>query len=123
MRRGLSCRRACALLGVARSALPYQPRRAQRDGPLLIVMRELARKRRRYGYRRITAVLRRSGQLINHKRIYRLWRLAGLQVRRRRRKRRSPTEAAPMLQAGAPRQVWAYDFVFDHAPTGSSSKC
>ena len=86
--RGLSDRRACAVLSVARSTLGYQSRLAVRDAPALTAMRRLAAQYPRYGYRRIRIFLRREGHVMSPDRTHRLWRQAGLQVPRRRPRRR-----------------------------------
>ena len=88
MGRGVSQRRACRLLSVARSALGYESRVASRDAPVLAAMRELARQYPRYGYRRIQVFLARRGFAMSAERAYRLWRQAQLQVPRRRPRRR-----------------------------------
>ena len=88
-RRGVSQRRACQLLSVARSALHYQSRLATKDAPVPEAMHELARQYPRYGYRRIHVFLARRGFEMSPDRAYRLWRQAGLQVPRRRPRRRS----------------------------------
>ena len=82
--RGLSDRRACVVLSVARSALGYQSRLAVRDAPALAAMRRLAAQYPRYGYRRIRVFLRREVHVMSPDRAHRLWRHAGLQVPRRR---------------------------------------
>jgi transposase InsO family protein len=69
--RGLSVRRACALLSVARSAMGYESRLAQRDAPVLAAMRELAAQYPRYGYRRIQVFLGRRGHLMSADRAHR----------------------------------------------------
>ena len=76
--RGLSDRRACAVLSVARSTLGYQSRLAVRDAPALAAMRRLAAQYPRYGYRRIRIFLRREGHVMSPDRTHRLWRQAGL---------------------------------------------
>lgn len=111
--RRLSCRRACALLGVPRSTLGYRPRRVGRDASLLAELRRLARRYPRYGYRRIWALLRRAGQVVNAKRVYRLWRLGGLALPRRRPRRKVRTGARLMPRADRPNAVWTYDFIHD----------
>jgi putative transposase len=78
--RGLSRRRACALLSVARSTVGYTSRLAARDALALTVMRRLADEYPRYGYRRIRIFLKREGHLMGVDRTHRLWRQAGLQV-------------------------------------------
>ena len=122
-RRGLSCRRGCALLSVARSSLHYVSKRAAADGPALHVMRELAAQYPRYGYRRIRIFLRRRGHAMSTDRAYRLWRVAGLQLPRKRPRRRVAASRPRPLPASGPNQVWAYDFVFDTCANGQKLKC
>jgi putative transposase len=86
--RGVSIRRACALLSVARSALHYQSTLLARDAPVLSAMGELAARYPRYGYRRIQVFLARRGHAMSAERTHRLWRQAGLQVLRKRPRRR-----------------------------------
>ena len=121
--RRLSCRRACALLGVPRSTLDYRARRGGRDAPVLTELRRLARRHPRYGYRRIWALLRRAGRAINAKRVYRLWRLAGLALPRRRPRRKVRTGARLTPRADGPNAVWTYDFIHDAAANGVRFKC
>ena len=71
-RRGLSSRRACAVLSVARSTLGYVPRLRRRDTPALAVMRELAGQYPQYGYRKIRVFLARRGHPMRAQRAYRL---------------------------------------------------
>jgi len=82
--RGLSERRACALMSVARSALHYESTLAVRDAPVLAAMSILSAQYPRYGYRRIHIFLERQGHSMSVDRAWRLWRLAGLQVPRKR---------------------------------------
>jgi hypothetical protein len=79
--RGLSGRRACALLAVARSCVGYVSRLQQRDAPALQALRDLAGQYPRYGYRKIRIFLARQGHAMSTERTYRLWRRAGLQGR------------------------------------------
>ena len=121
--RGRSQRRACALLTVARSTATYQSRLDVKDAAVLAAMRELAQQYPRCGYRRIRVFLRRRGFVLSPDRAHRIWRAAGLQVPRRRPRRRvgsgRPRPVAP-TQAN---QVWAYDFVFDTCANGQPLKC
>ena len=123
MRRQLSARRACQLLGVPRSTLAYVGRASARDAPLLAEVRRLAAAHPRYGYRRIWALFHRAGRRINPKRVYRLWRLAGLALPRRRPRPKRRTGARVDPQATAPNAVWTYDFVHDWAARGGRFKC
>ena len=121
--RGISLRRACALLSVARSTIGYESKLAKRDAPLVDAMRELAGQYPRFGYRRIQVFLARQGYTMSAERAYRLWRKAGLQVPRRRpRKRAAAGRPRPCPATGA-NQVWAYDFVFDGCANGHQLKC
>jgi putative transposase len=121
--RGVSVRRACALIGVARSTMRYEPRMPAKDGPVITVMRDLSSQYPRYGYRRIHIFLARRGHQMSPDRAYRLWHLAGLQVPRKRPRRRVAgcrPRPVPALEAN---HVWAYDFVFDACANGQQLKC
>lgn len=121
--RGRSVRRACALLSVARSTVRYQSRLAVRDAPAVAVMQELAAQYPRYGYRRIQVFLERRGHAMSADRAHRLWRLHGLQVPRKRPRRRIATHRPRPLAATGAGEVWAYDFVFDACANGQQLKC
>jgi putative transposase len=84
---------------------------------------ELALERRRFGYRRIWQLLRREGLQVNHKRVYRLYHLSGLGVKRRRRRKGLATERLPLLRPEAPNLTWSMDFVMDALATGRRIKC
>jgi putative transposase len=121
--RGLSARRACTLFSVARSALGYQGRKAAKDATVIERMRELSAQYPRYGYRRIRIFLGRDGHRMSPGRSYRLWRAAGLQLPRRRpRKRVAAVRSRPQAPCGS-NQVWSYDFIFDHCANGQQLKC
>lgn len=121
--RGVSVRRACVLLRVARSAMGYPSRQAAKDAPLLRMVQRLARRHPRWGYRRVWAVLRRQGEGVNRKRIERLWRQAGLALprRRARKKWRTGEQFAPVAQG--PNAVWASDIVEETGATGQRIRC
>lgn len=121
--RGRSIRRACELLSVARSALRYESRLAQRDAPVVAMMRDLAGQYPRYGYRRIQVFLERRGEVMSADRAHRLWRQAGLQVPRKRPRRRVALSRPRPLAPTRANQVWAYDFVFDGCANGQQLKC
>ena len=123
MGRGLSQRRACWLLSVARSALGYQSRLASRDAAVVAAMTDLARQYPRYGYRRIQVFLARQGFEMSTDRTYRLWRQAQLQVPRRRPRRRIASGRPRPTPPSAANHVWAYDFVYDRCATGQHLKC
>lgn len=121
--RGMSIRRACRLMQVARSAVHYQPRMADRDASAVAAMVMLSAQYPRYGYRRIQVLLERQGHPMGADRAYRLWREAKLQVPRKRpRKRVAAKRPRPVAPTEA-NQVWAYDFVFDACANGQKLKC
>lgn len=119
----ISERRACRLVGISRSVLAYQSKSDAANAGLSVRIGELAAERRRFGYRRIHALLRREGACANHKRVYRLYRAAGLAVQRRRKHRRTGLERQPLLLPWAPNQVWSMDFVMDALDSGRRLKC
>jgi putative transposase len=122
-KRGLSQRRACALYSTSRSTLRYVSRLEARDEPLLAVMTRLAEEFPRFGYRRIQILMERQGYVMGPDKAFRLWNKAGLQVPRKRlRKRVAHSRPRPQLPSGA-NEVWAYDFVHDACANGQQIKC
>ena len=121
--RGVSSRRACALLSVARSTLGYESRLAAKDAPVVAAMRELSAQYPRFGYRRIQVLLERRGHAMSPDRAHRLWRQAGLQVPRRRPRRKISTGRPRPLPPTGIGHVWTYDFVFDACANGQHLKC
>jgi putative transposase len=108
----VSERRACGLMGLERSSYYYvgQPRE---DEPLRAALRQAAAERKRFGYRRLTWLLRRRGWRDNHKRIERLYREEQLQVRRRRRKHTAKGRTQPLEAPRGPNERWSMDFMQD----------
>lgn len=120
--RQMGVTRACGLVGISRSLLAYQPRRTVPEG-LRERIGEIAAAKRRYGYRRVHVLLRREGWTINHKRTHRLYREAGLQVRKRARKRIVQGERTPLQPARRPNESWSMDFVADALANGRRIRC
>lgn len=123
---GVSERRACRVLGQSRST-QQRPYRTAREGETALVgrMRELAQQHPRYGYRRIWALLVAQGWRVNRKRIYRLWKQAGLKVRSRRRKQPRPgvgENACHVRVPEYPNHVWSYDITTDETVDGRGLK-
>jgi putative transposase len=114
---GLSEKRACGLVGITRWINRYRSRRdAQAD--LRLRLRDLAGSRVRYGYRRLTVLLRREGWKVNAKRVYRLYREDGLQVRTTKRAKRAARVRVPLAAARRANQRWSMDFVSDRFMDG-----
>lgn len=120
--RGLGVTRACGLVGISRSLYGYHSRRPD-SGKLRERIGELAGEKRRYGYRRIHVLLRREGWQVNRKRTYRLYREAGLAVRRRKRKRIGPFERKPLPRPSTVNRSWSMDFVADGLVDGRKLRC
>ena len=114
----MSERHACRLLGLGRSTYRYRARKAERDSALRIRLKELAAKRMRFGYRRLTAMLVREGVPANHKRVYRLYREEGLAMRIRQRRRMRWNGAVVKPAASQPNERWSMDFVSDCVSSG-----
>jgi len=110
-------RQACQLAGMSRSSCRYEAPRRDEDA-LRKRLRELAAERRRFGYRRLTVLLRREGRTVNPKRVYRLYREEGLAVRRRKRKRVAVAARVPLELPRRTNQVWTMDFTQDALARG-----
>jgi len=114
--------KACGLMGISRSLFAYQSRRPD-DTELKAKLVELAGQKRRYGYRRLHVLLLRQGLRVNRKRTYRIYREAGLAVRRRKRKRIAAVERKPAIAALSPNTSWSMDFVADGLADGRRIRC
>ena len=120
--RGLSERHALRVVGMSASAYRYRPA-PDTNQPLREQIVALAHRHRRYGAGMIYLKLRQAGQLVNHKRVDRLYAEAGLQVRRRRRKKVPVADRQPLGRPLSANQVWSMDFVFDRTAEGRVIKC
>lgn len=110
-------RRACRLVGIGRSTHHYQQIRNGKREALRERIRELARERQRFGYRRLTALLRREGWVVNAKCVWRICREEGLAVRKQRR-RKIRRESIPATPVTRPNQRWPMDYVSDSLASG-----
>jgi putative transposase len=114
----VSCRRACALGNICPNTWYYRSE-ARDAAALRMRIREIAQARPRFGYVRIWIMLRREGWRDNKKRVHRLYRLEGLQVRlRTRRKKRLSLHRGAVPVASGRDQYWSMDFVHDQLATG-----
>lgn len=110
---GLSQRAACRLVGCPRRTMQYRPLRALADKPLRDALREIATERPRFGWRRVQILLRRRHLTPNHKRLRRIYREEGLQVRPCRKRRvRYVRGNAPTVVTHA-NEEWGLDFMED----------
>lgn len=120
---GVSERRACRALGQSRATQRHEREISEDELRLTGRIIELACAYGRYGYRRVTVLLRRDGWWVNHKRVERIWRQEGLKVPRRQPKRRRlwwNDGSCVRLRAEHANHVWSYDFVHDRTHDGRS---
>lgn len=119
---GVPERTACRAVGIGRASYRYEAKPLQtRDAEVRRRIRTLAFAHKRYGYRRITALLRKEGRRINPKRTWRLWKDEGLKLPRKRPKRRSERKTDQRRRpATRENEVWSYDFVHDRTVTGDA---
>jgi transposase InsO family protein len=120
--KGMSERRALKLVGMSPSVLRYE-RRDDGNGELRERIVAMAHRHRRHGYRMIHLRLQLEGWRVNLKRVRRLYRLEGLMVRSRKRKKVPVGDRQPLLKPCAGNEVWSVDFVFDRLADGRSLKC
>lgn len=114
---GMSERRACKAIGCCRMTVRYETSRPD-DGEVRERMKAIAQERRRFGYRRLLVILRREGLVVNHKKLFRLYREEKLTVRRRGGRKRAIGTRAPMLVPLRPDERWSLDFVSDQLTDG-----
>lgn len=115
----VSARRACGLARISASAYYYRAK-SDPQSALRLRIRDLARSRVRYGYKRIHVLLKREGIHVNKKRVHRLYCQEGLQLRPRRPRRNvsAARRQRPRIEARAPNAAWAMDFVSDQLQDG-----
>lgn len=111
---GTSERTACKSVGISRSTYRYRGCGDERSSELKHRIIGLGSEHKRYRYRRITAILRRDGERVNHKRVWRIWREAGLGLPRRRPRKRKAGQGLKLPTVAEYRgHVWTYDFAYD----------
>ena len=110
-------RRACRVVGLAPATYYY---RARRPDPVELreKLKTFAAQRPRWGYRRLHVLLKRDGDVVNHKRVYRVYRAEGLAVRRKKRKRMAASLRVLPPPPTRPRQQWTMDFTQDSLASG-----
>jgi transposase InsO family protein len=117
----VSERRVCRVLGQPRSTQNYNKRIADDEEILSVRIVALASQHGRYGYRRVTAMLRHEGWQLNHKRVERIWRREGLKVPAKQPKRGRlwlNDGSIVRLRPEFPKHVWSYDFMEDRTHNG-----
>lgn len=107
-----SQRKACALVDLPPKTYRYYPKRGG-DEALRERLKALANQRRRFGYRRLHLLLKREGVMVNHKKLFRLYREERLTVRKRGGRKRALGTRQPMTVPQGRNQRWSLDFVSD----------
>ncbi len=116
---GYSENKGCDLAGISRTGFRYVPVEREDEAELTERIKELARRHKRYGYRMIAELLKREGRNVNHKRVHRIWKKEGLQLPRRRPRRRRRGKTVQIVNKAEHRNhVWSYDFVEDRTQRG-----
>lgn len=116
--RGTSLRRACRVTGLSTATWRYQRQTSATNRVVLERLQAHAAVRARFGYRRLHILLEREGLVVNHKRVHRIYRAAGLQVRRRHRKRLTRAERIPLPVPDQRLARWSMDFTVDTLADG-----
>ena len=119
----ISERRACRYAGLSRTSYRQPPSMNESTASLSTRIIELAHERRRFGYRRIHDLLCLEGHHVNHKRVWRLYKLANLSVRKRRKVKRTTGERQPLMSSRHVNDTWSTDFVMDALASGRRIKC
>ncbi|MBU8922065.1 MAG: IS3 family transposase [Bacteroidales bacterium] len=116
---GFSENKGCALAGISRTGFRYVPVVRKDETEIRSRIKELAWIHKKYGYRMIAALLDREGKKVNHKRVHRIWKAEGLQLPRRRpKKKRHGNTVETVNKAQYRNHVWSYDFVADSTERG-----
>jgi putative transposase len=110
------------LLAISRSSYAYSPK-PKNDEEVRSRLKDLAREKRRYGCRRLHVLLRKEGLVVNHKRTERLYRLEGLSIRTKKRKKLAGALRLVLPKPTRVDQIWAMDFVSDSLHNGRRFRC
>lgn len=113
----ISQRRACRLINLHRSVGRYHIKKS-RDNDLKERIIFFAHQRKRFGYRRIHILLKKEGIIVNHKKVYRLYKESGLKVLKRGSRKRALGSRVPLQASKAPNARWSLDFVSDSLSIG-----
>ena len=115
-------KKACSLIGISRSSYHYIPQ-LPCDDTIKERMRDLAYKKPRYGVRRLHAILKKEGLVVNHKRTERIYKQEGLAIRIKTKKKLPPSVRLTLCVPARINQQWAIDFVHDNTGSGRRFRC
>jgi len=115
----VSGRQACLIIGIARSTKRYPALFSEEDERISERLAVHAARWKRFGYRRLQVLLEREGIIVNHKKVYRLYKEAGLGLKKQRKKKAYMLRGKPVsLEAAMPNVRWSMDFVSDKTSAG-----
>lgn len=121
--KGASERLACQLVGIERKTHRRQLVSTE-DTELKLCIEKLAQEKPRYGYKRLTLLIRKEGQLVNHKKVYRIYKELNLAVRAKKRKKlKTCSRGSITLLTTAENQIWSMDYQSDQLATGRRFRC
>lgn len=122
--KGLSERLACRLVGIRRNTHRAELTKTKNETELKQRIEQLAQERPRYGYRRLTLLIRKEGTLVNHKKIHRLYKELNLAVRAKKRRRiKSCSRGLITHLTTAANHIWSMDYQTDQLATGRRFRC
>ncbi len=122
-KQGLSRRKACHLTGITPVGYRYQPKESELNMELLEKIQQITSTYKRWGLPTIYLYLRRLGYLVNRKRIHRIYKREGLQIRRRKRRQKRIQERILSPCPTCPNKRWSMDFIFDSSADNRKVKC
>jgi len=114
----MSERRVCRLLTVNRETVRHIEKVDERNQEIQLRLKELAGQWKRFGYRRLHILLQRQGLTVNHKRVYRLYKDAGLSIRSKKKRLPAQQRGKPEPAGQHPNTRWSMDFVSDRLMSG-----
>lgn len=114
---GLSERKACMLVGIQRSTVRYRSKKTD-ESWLVDKIKTIAYEKKRFGYRRIHMMLKREKIVVNHKKVFRIYRACGLKVLKRGGRKKTLGVRGLAFRATRPNQTWSLDFMHDALADG-----
>jgi len=121
--KGISQRKSCDLAGISQQGYLYDAKRNPENEQIKIQLKDLAGKYRRWGFPTMLMYLRGQGVFANHKRLHRLYKEEGLQIAKRKRRKKQRTERVPLSVPTEPCVRWSLDFIHDSSYEDPKIKC
>lgn len=116
--RSLSMRQACKMIGASRSGFYYIPKQPIKDAPIIRKLQDLAASHPTYGFRKMFFRLKNEGHQWNHKRVYRVYKLLNMNLKRKHKRRLPNRTKEPLEVPSKPNSVWSMDFMSDSLSHG-----